>query len=304
MKIVVTGASGTIGSPAVDLLLGAGHQVTALVRPGGDARRWEGTGVRSVPADLFDPAAVRRAFAGQDAVVNLATRIPRTADAVRRRAWREDDRIRTEGSRVVAEAAVAAGVGRLVQEAVTFVYPASGNEWITERTPPAPNPRSQAATMAAAASAARFAVAGGTAVVLRFGQLYGPDRNSHDVLARARAGKPVLLGEPAGWLAPLHPDDAARAVVDALACPGGIFNVCEPPVRRGDWARAVGSAAGAGRPARFYPALVQRLAGPRAEPLARSHRVSSVAFQEVAGWRPRCDSLDGGWSARSAHGMA
>jgi uncharacterized protein YbjT (DUF2867 family) len=28
MKIVVTGASGTIGTPAVDLLLAAGHQMT------------------------------------------------------------------------------------------------------------------------------------------------------------------------------------------------------------------------------------------------------------------------------------
>jgi 2-alkyl-3-oxoalkanoate reductase len=242
------------------------------------------------------------------AVDCYATHIPPAADAIKPGAWREDDRIRTEGSRVLANAALAEGVGRFVQESVTFVYPDSGDTWISERTPPAPNPRSQGATMAAARNVTWFTAQGGIGVILRFGQLYGPDRNSGEALARVRAGKAVVLGQPAGWLSPLHPDDAASAVVAALAIAGGTYNVCEAPVLRSDWAAAIGRAArgnaAAGAAAKFYPAVLQRLGGPRAEPLSRSHRVSSAAFAEATGWWTRHDSLHGGWPDRPAAPIA
>lgn len=209
--------------------------------------------------------------------------------------WREDDQIRTEGSRVLVDAALQHQVGRLVQEAVTFVYPDRGDEWITEETVPEPNPRSQAATMAATAQAARFTAGGGSGVVLRFGQFYGPDRASAEMLARAHAGQPVVVGKPGGWLSPLRPEDAAAAVMAALGCAPGIYNVAEPPVRRSEWAAVIGAAAATG-PAKFYPALVQKLAGPRAEPLTRSQRVDSAKFAAAAGWVPLSRSTRGGWS--------
>jgi nucleoside-diphosphate-sugar epimerase len=295
MKVFVAGATGVVGTRTVALLLAAGHQVTGLARSAQKADLLARQGARAVQASLFDPDALGRALAGHDAVVNLATHIPVGAAAIRARAWREDDQIRTEGSRVLVDAALRHEVGRLVQEGVTFVYPDRGDEWITEETVPEPNPRSQAATMAATAQAARFTAGGGSGVLLRFGQFYGPDRASAEMLARARAGKPVVLGKPGGWLSPLRPEDAAAAVVAALSCAPGIYNVAEPPVRRSEWAAVIGAAAGAG-PARFYPALLQKLAGPRAEPLTRSQRVDSAKFAAAAGWVPLGRSTHGGWS--------
>jgi nucleoside-diphosphate-sugar epimerase len=295
MKVFVAGATGVVGSRTVTLLLAAGHEVTGLARSAQKAGLLARQGARAVQASLFDPDALGRAVAGHHAVVNLATHIPVGAAAVRARAWREDDRIRTEGSRVLVDAALQHQVGQLVQEAVTFVYPDRGDEWITEETVPEPNPRSQAATMAAAAQAARFTADGGSGVVLRFGQFYGPDRASAEMLARARAGKPAVLGRPGGWLSPLRPEDAAAAVMAALSCAPGIYNVAEPPVRRSQWAAVIGAAAATG-PARFYPALLQKLAGPRAEPLTRSQRVDSAKFAAAAGWAPLARSTQGGWS--------
>ena len=298
MKIFVAGASGVIGSEAIPALLQRGHDVTALVHAPEKAEALEATGARLAHGSLFDPAAMSRAVLGHDVVINLATRIPIGAAAIRKRAWREDDRIRTDGSRVLGQAAMDAGAARFIQESVSFVYPDSGEEWITEETPLAPNWRSQSAVIAAATNAVVFAGHQEAGVVLRFGQLYGPDRASGEILRRARRRKPVVLGRPDGWLTPLHPVDAAAAVVAALDCGSGVYNVGESPVRRSDWAFAIQRASGdpSGRAAKFYPRVIQRLAGPRAEPLSRSHRVSSTAFRDATGWRPHYDALRGGWS--------
>ena len=296
MKVFVVGGTGEVGHRVVVQLLAAGYQVTALARSAHKFEMLEAAGARAVRGCLFDRDALGESLAGQEAVVNLATHVPIGTSTFRARSWREDDRVRAEGSRILVDVALRQEVSRLVQESATFIYPDRGEDWITEQTIPAPNPRSQTATMAATDQATRFTAAGGSAVVLRFGQLYGPDRASTEVLARVRAGQPVVLGTPGGWLSPVHPEDAAAAVLLALRCSPGIYNVCEPPVRRSEWATAIGTAVGAG-PAKFYPTLVQTLAGPRAEPLSRSHRVESTAFAAATGWAPRSRSTHGGWSA-------
>src|SRR6266852_321804 len=83
MKVFVAGATGTVGTRAVTLLLAAGHQVTGLARSAQKASLLASQGARPVQASLFDPGALGRAVAGHDAVVNLATHIPVGAAAVK-----------------------------------------------------------------------------------------------------------------------------------------------------------------------------------------------------------------------------
>ena len=177
MKVLVAGAAGVAGTRTMMLLLvAAGHQVTGLARPAARGGLLARQGARAVQASLFDPDALGRAVARPDAVVNLATRIPAGAAAISARAWREDDQIRTEGSRILVDTALRHQAGQLVQEAVTLVYLGRGDERTTQETVPEPNPRSQASTMAATAQAARFTAGGGSGVVLSFGQFWGLDR--------------------------------------------------------------------------------------------------------------------------------
>ncbi len=98
MKAFVAGATGVVGTRTVTMLLAAGHQVTGLARPAQKADLLARQGGRAVQASLFDPDALGRAVAGHDAVVNLATHIPAGAAAIRAKAWRDDDKIRTEDS--------------------------------------------------------------------------------------------------------------------------------------------------------------------------------------------------------------
>ncbi|MEW2163004.1 NAD(P)H-binding protein [Streptomyces sp. NPDC007084] len=69
MKLTVLGATGGIGQEIVRQALGAGHEVTAVVR---DPARLSvtGAGLEVFRADLTDPGALRSAVAGRDAVLS------------------------------------------------------------------------------------------------------------------------------------------------------------------------------------------------------------------------------------------
>lgn len=296
MKVFVAGATGVVGRRVVPLLVQAGHEVTAVARTPEKAAALEKAGARPAAVDLFDAEGVRRAVAGHEAVVNLATHIPRSfTRMLLPGAWRENDRIRREASAILSEAAMAAGASRLVQESFAPMYPDRGDEWIDEAVPPRPV-RYNRSTLDAERSAARFTHGGGAGVVLRFAAFYGPDA-SHlpDLIKMAKRGMAPLPGPADAFFSSIALDDAATAVVAALGVPAGIYNVAEnDPVRRREFADIVADGLGVPRP-RMQPAWVTRLMGSAGELFSRSVRVSNRKLREAGGWAPRYPSIGEGW---------
>jgi uncharacterized protein YbjT (DUF2867 family) len=68
MKILVTGATGKVGSRFVPRLVAKGYDVTILVRDAAKAL----PGAKVVVGDLYDPNTLPPAVAGMDAVIHLA----------------------------------------------------------------------------------------------------------------------------------------------------------------------------------------------------------------------------------------
>lgn len=187
MRVFVTGGSGVLGRALLPLLAAAGHKVDAPAHG---------------ELDLFDAKAVREAVASADAVMHLATRIPPPERRADQAAWRENDRLRAEASRILVDAALAGRAAVYVQPTVTFVYPEDGPA--DEDTPVrdvAPHLRS---ALAAEGEAARFAAAGRRGVVLRLGLLDGP-------------------GSESGF-GTLYQGDAGAALLAALEAPSGTYN--------------------------------------------------------------------------------
>ena len=135
MRVFVAGGTGVLGRAGIKSLVEAGHQVRATARTKRKAALIESLGAEPVDLDLFDPPAVREAMDGCEALLRLTTRIPPLTQMRDRGSWRETNRLRTEGARLLVDAALAEGVKVYVHESVAFVYADRGSEWITEDAP-------------------------------------------------------------------------------------------------------------------------------------------------------------------------
>ncbi len=286
-EIVITGSTGVLGRRAVRELLAAGHRVTGVTRSARGRERLERLGARAVEADVFDEASLRRAFDGADAVVNLLTHIPSPDRMPDPSAWEENDRLRTEASAAIARAARAAGVRRLVQESIAFVYADGGDAWLEED---APVTGGGVTTTALTAERNARELFDGDTVVLRFGLFHGPDSEStRAALEAARGGVSLAAGPPGAFRPTLWLDDAATAITAALHVPPGTYNVADTePSTNAEIDAALAAAAGVG---------ALRAQPTRGGPLARSQRVSSHRLREASGWSPRVRAGTDAWVA-------
>lgn len=107
MEVLITGANGFLGSALSRRLLGEGHRVRALVRPGSDASALDGVGVERMSGDVTDASSVQRAVEGTEVVFHLA--------GLRRAPERSAFfRVNAEGTRTVCDAMLRVGARRMV----------------------------------------------------------------------------------------------------------------------------------------------------------------------------------------------
>ncbi|MFQ5958327.1 MAG: hopanoid-associated sugar epimerase [Alphaproteobacteria bacterium] len=109
MTILITGASGFVGSAVLRRLIDAGHAVRALVRAESDRRNLDGLAAEIAVGDLRDPDSLAAALRGCTGLYHVA------ADY---RLWLRDPAeiyaSNVDGTRNLMRAATDAGVGRIV----------------------------------------------------------------------------------------------------------------------------------------------------------------------------------------------
>lgn len=298
-SVLVTGATGVVGRRAIPRLVALGHRVTAIGRTA-EKRAWlESQGARALALDLFDAAAVRRAVESHhvEVVVNLATHMPSSSFKMMLPwSWKENDRVRRDGSATLVDASLEAGVRRFVQESFGPVYEAAGEAWIDESRPMRPTALNRT-ILDAESSAERFTGPGRDGVVLRFAGFYGPDPLLRDMVRVVRKGWSPLPGPDEAYWSAISQDDAAAAVVAAIDLSAGIYNVCDDePLTRRELAGVLAAAAGAPVP-RPIPGWMAALGGPTTRMLSRSVRMSNAKLKGASEWTPRWRSAREGLPA-------
>jgi nucleoside-diphosphate-sugar epimerase len=281
MQVAIVGATGVLGRSLVPRLIAEEHIVRALARSPERAAALAAQGVEPVLGDLLAPDAADRLpalVAGCDVVIHTATAIP--ADSRLPGAWDANTRLRTEGTRLLLAAALQAGVEAYIQQSIVMAYPDSAHHWLDEATPLDTSP-------------ARAGVVGPVEimeglvravdpeqvrwVILRGGALVGPGTAQDQTIARLQAGTEVVPCDGRNFLSPVHVADMAEAVLLALqrAPAGSIFNVCDEPIRQGDYEDRLAALIGASPPPRDPT-----------RPCPPSWRCSNYAARTTLAWEP------------------
>lgn len=130
-RILVTGASGFVGSAVALALLRAGYNVRALVRRTSSRRNLSGLDVEIAEGDMCDPQSVSRAMAGSRFLMHVA------ADY---RLWAPDPqeifRANRDGTETLMRAALKAGVERIVYTSSVATLAASKSGEVIDETRP------------------------------------------------------------------------------------------------------------------------------------------------------------------------
>jgi nucleoside-diphosphate-sugar epimerase len=216
LKVLVTGASGRIGSAIAARLSGA-HEVTGFDRRTG--------AYTQVIGDVCDTATLARRLIGVEAVVHTASlHVPDLAA----RSAAEFRRVNVEATRRLLSACGEAGVRRFVYTSTTSLYghalvPVNAAVWVTEALVPQPRDIYDETKLAAEESCREAARAGMTCVALRMSRCF-PEP------ARDIAAYRLYRGVDAR--------DVAQAHEQALAAPAAgyaVFNISAPsPFRQSD----------------------------------------------------------------------
>jgi len=251
VRIAVVGAGGVAGRAFVAAAGAAGH---ALV---------------TQRVDLFDTSALARTIVGCDALVNLATAIPRPGAA---NDWTRNDHIRREGTHSVVAACGRAGVGVLVQQSVAMLHAAADDRPQHEDDRLVGYGVLQSAfDMEQIVREASIDVR-----VVRGGLFYGPGTGRENGWAdEAAANGYCMPADGQAWMSPLHVDDFAHAVLTMLEAgpPHAVCIACDDtPLRWSELYAAAAARAGA----------QVRAGGPLR---LRSFRVSNARLRAL-GWRP------------------
>jgi nucleoside-diphosphate-sugar epimerase len=292
----IAGASGAIGRSLTAALIQRGHDVIGTTRTPAKADLLAGLGAQPVVLDALDRDQVVKAVidARPDVLIHQLTAIGKVDFRNLDSSFAPTNRLRTEGTDNLLDAARAAGVPRLVAQSYAVLSnQRSGGPVKTEADPPDPHPLRHSERTLAAIRHVESTVESVGGIVLRYGSFYGPGTGlcrGGDQLEMVRGRRFPLVGGGTGIWSFIHVDDAAGATV--LAAEGrqtGVFNVVDDdpaPVR--EWLPYLAAAVGAKPPLRVPAWLVRPILGPFGMAAMTEVRGSSNAkARRELGWEPR-----------------
>ncbi|ASU33098.1 NAD-dependent epimerase/dehydratase family protein [Mucilaginibacter xinganensis] len=125
IKILVTGATGKVGSKLVPRLIQWGYEVRALVRQTGRASFLKTAGAELAVGDLLNPGSFKAALKNVDVVIHLATFYKGANEEQSRKA-------NIDGTEILAKASLEAGVQHFIFASSNRVYGSNRTKMVTE----------------------------------------------------------------------------------------------------------------------------------------------------------------------------
>jgi nucleoside-diphosphate-sugar epimerase len=295
MRVFIAGATGAIGKSLVPQLVANGHDVTGTTTSEAKLDQLRAAGAEAVVVDVLDrQAAVEAVKAAQpEVVVHEATGL---ADIGNPRKMAKEfgptNRLRTEGTDHLLEAAQAVGARMVAQSFAGWPFAREGGPVKDEDAPLDPDPPSGMVEILAAIKHLEQVVTDAGGIVLRYGGFYGPGTGFDEggpQLEAVRKRQFPIVGDGGGVWSLIQIEDAASATVAAIerGAPG-LYNIVddEPaPVR--DFLPVLADAVGAKPPRRLPVWLARLFAGePMVVMLTDIRGASNEKAKRELGWTP------------------
>ena len=304
MKVFVAGATGAVGKRLVPLLVASGYDVTGSTRSAKRETWLREIGATPVLVDALDRNAVMEAVLRAEPEVVLheltgltgATSFKKFDDE-----FALTNRLRTEGTDYLLEAALAAGAKRLIAQSYgNWNYARTGSARKTEEDPFDPNPpANQRKTLEAIVYLERTVTGARDieGVALRHANHYGPGTGfalDGDLVSLIRKRRLPVIGNGAGIWSFIHVDDLAQATIAAIGHgkPGSIYNVVDDePVPAATWIPGLAEAIGA-KPPRHVPVWLGKLAVGEVgvSMMTQIRGTSNTKAKRELGWKPHYTS--------------
>ena len=317
MNVLVTGATGLLGSAVARRLRARGDEVTVF------QRRPNGFGFREVVGDVADRRAVEAAVAGAEVVIHAAAKVAVAG------AWSAFETTNIAGTANVLDAARTAGVTRFVYVSSPSVAH-TGSPLVGAPAGPADPDSARGSYSRSKAFAERLALQADTpsfsVVAVRPHAVWGPGDTQlvGRIVSRARRGRLFVVGTGAALIDTTYIDNAADAIVASadhageLGARALVVSNGQPRTVRELLERIV-AAAGLEFPRLRVPAVMARASGTLfdrawdrvhregdppitrylAEQLSTAHWFDQRETRRALGWRPAVD-IDQGFTRLAA----
>ncbi len=330
-RILVTGATGFVGSHVAERCLQASHVVVTVARPTSDTKLLEEWGVEIIRGDLSDPAIVKQAMEGVTAVVNCAAKVGDWGPV-------EDYRQVNVGSLALLLEEARKHKPRFVHISSLGVYEARDHDRTDEsEAPPKQHMDGYTQTKVEAEDVAKgyYQNHGVPVVILRPGFVYGP--RDRTVLPRMldalKRGIVRYIGDKTKVMNTIYVGHLVDAVMLALEKPeavGQIYNLTDDEaVTKQRFMETIADAANLPRPTRTVPLglakflarileRIARLRGAKQAPRVTRARIKLLGLnlsfscekaKRMLGYQPRVKFEDGmkeavQWWKQEQHGQA
>jgi nucleoside-diphosphate-sugar epimerase len=277
MRIFITGASGYLGAVHTEHLIGAGHQVSALVRSEAAREKVTRLGAEPILGSLADLDTVRAAVTEADGVVHAAVDFAHPA------------------MHEIEEPALAAMLDAMkpgrpfVYTSTGLVYPDAHGATVDEDTPVTPEQSPQPFKVLGERQV--LAAQGPAVTIIRAALIYGRAGSGllQGMIAGANErGVVTYIGDGANAWSSVHIDDLARLYTAALVAaePRLVLNAATAaPTTMREIAEAVADLTGA-QPMQITLEQARAALGPFADVLTRSALLDAARAERILGWKP------------------
>jgi nucleoside-diphosphate-sugar epimerase len=275
MTVLVTGATGLLGSHLIDLLVERGMGPRALVRPGDRTNGFTRAGVEVHVADVRDSEGLAGAMRGVECVLHCAARTG---------PWGPQDEYESTnvyGLETLVRAAVSAAVRRVVHVSSITVHGNDVRGVVTDESSPLrteSNPYSRSKVAGEHLLQRMIQDGGAPVTIVRPGWIYGPrdDASFARFATMIRDGRMVMIGSGHNRLPLIYVGDAAKGVMQAAEADGAAGRcyllVNDEPVTQRDYLCAIATELGVPAPKKRIPYRLGLMVGAGAEVGARLAR--------------------------------